>query len=201
MVRSVSAPTLVLGSTQDYSMLARSGTLLEEFEVLRRRAGGGVVHLLPGQQIWVDLWLPAGDPLLADDVARSAAVLGRWWARALQGAGAREVLLADRRAGAPRGLEGVCFASIGPGEVAVGGAKAVGISQWRGREGALLHSCFYLRVEPLVLGELLDLTDHGRVALERLEFASAESLGLDAFSTRALLDEAGELGGIETVEF
>ena len=41
-------------------------------EVVRRRSGGGAVLLLPGEFVWLDLVIPAGDPLWLDDVGQAA---------------------------------------------------------------------------------------------------------------------------------
>ena len=48
----------------------------------------------------------------------------------------------------------VCFADIGAGEVLSGGHKLVGLTQWRGRQGALVQGCVYRRFHP---GPLLDV--------------------------------------------
>ena len=45
---------------------------------------GGSVWLAPGAQVWVDVWLPAGDPWWDDDVARAAVPVGEAWRSALE---------------------------------------------------------------------------------------------------------------------
>ncbi len=55
----------------------------------------------------------------------------------------------------------MCFAGRGPGEVFAGDRKLVGLSQWRGREGALFSSCLYMRWDPGPLAALLAAGEGG----------------------------------------
>ena len=151
----VASPTLVLGSTQgadraEPDALARHGVTLH-----RRRSGGGAVYLAPGEQLWVDVWIPRHDPLWVDDVARAAEWVGAWWAAALRGFGLEGCAVHTGRA-QPGSLGNlVCFAGRGPGEVFHGGRKVVGLSQWRAREGALFSTCAYRHWDPAPLVQLL----------------------------------------------
>ena len=148
---------VVLGSTQPASVVV-PGT-----PAVRRRSGGGAVLVEPGGLVWVDVFLPAGDPLWEVDVGRAFAWLGEGWAAAV-GAGAAP--------GAARAHAGpllttpwsklVCFAGLGPGEVTVGGAKVVGISQRRTRAGALFQCAALLEWRPERLLDRLVLTDDER---------------------------------------
>jgi lipoate---protein ligase len=143
----VDRPTLVLGSTQrvadvDPSLLERLGVALAT-----RRSGGGAVLVEPGNGVWIDVLVPRHDPVWVDDVGRSFDWLGRAWVEALATLG----LEAQVHAGAPdRGslAATVCFAGLGSGEVTVGGAKAVGLSQRRTRAGARLQCTCYRRWHP-----------------------------------------------------
>jgi hypothetical protein len=49
----------------------------------------------------------------------------------------------------------VCFEGLGPGEVVVGGRKAVGISQRRTRHWARLQAAVHLRWRPALLTTLV----------------------------------------------
>ncbi len=154
VVQQIQQPTLVLGSTQDGTTLDADALARRGVGVVRRRSGGGAVLLEPGRSVWVDTWVPYGDPLWHNDVGRSAGWVGAWWASAL-GLDASAV-----HRGAPvesRWARSVCFAGVGPGEVVTAGRKVVGVAQWRGREGALSHSFAYLDVDWAVLVELLGL--------------------------------------------
>jgi hypothetical protein len=53
----------------------------------------------------------------------------------------------------------VCFAGLGPGEVTIGGRKAVGISQRRTREAARFQCVAYERWDPAPLCAALGIGD------------------------------------------
>ena len=127
---------LVLGSSQSAEILDPARC---EMPRRRRRGGGGVVLVSPGD-LWVDWWIPADDSRWRGDARASSQLVGEWWASALAPY-VEEPIVVHRG-----GLEGdashrvVCFAGRGPGEVFVGGRKAVGVTQWRVREGVFLSS-------------------------------------------------------------
>jgi lipoate-protein ligase A len=115
--------------------------------------------------LWVDAWIPRGDPLWNDDVTTAAAWVGAWWSAALGDVGITGCQV-HRGRSVPGEFGGlVCFAGQGPGEVFSGGRKVVGLSQWRSREGALFMTCAYLEWEPRALVELLALDTPARAAL------------------------------------
>jgi lipoate-protein ligase A len=154
------APALVLGSTQDESMV-RDGAAID---VVRRRSGGGAVLVVPGDLLWVDVIVPAGDALWDDDVGRASHWLGDAWARALGTLG----VAAHAHHGPlvrSAGADAVCFAGLGPGEVTIDGRKVVGISQRRTRHWARFQCAALARWDPAALLALLaveldaDLTD------------------------------------------
>ena len=126
-------------------------------ELARRRGGGGAVYLGPGEQLWLDVWIPRDDPLWVADVSAAAEWVGAWWTTALAGLGQRGFEVHHGRSVPGDFGDLVCFAGRGPGEVFHGGRKVVGLSQWRAREGALFSSCAYLRWDPAPLLALLDV--------------------------------------------
>jgi lipoate---protein ligase len=151
----VDRPILVLGSTQPDAVVDRERAAAAGVEVVRRRSGGGAVLLRPGETVWADVLLPAGDPLAESDVGRAFGWIGRAWARALAAVGVDGAVVHEGRSRpATPWSAGVCFAGLGPGEVTVGGAKVVGISQRRTREGTLFQCGALLAWEP---GPLVDL--------------------------------------------
>lgn len=149
-VRSVrvSRPVIVLGSTQpvgdiDASVAARLG-----IDVARRRSGGGAVYLHPDHSTWVDITIPRDDELWVDDVSSSMRWVGDAFASVLGPAlatGAPAVHDGQFRAGDL--ARAYCFAGLAPGEVTVGGAKLVGVSQRRGRNGARMQCVVYHRID------------------------------------------------------
>jgi lipoate---protein ligase len=86
-VHEVVRPALVLGSAQSPDVVdgALAGRL--GIEVVRRRSGGGAVLLVPGDVAWLDVLLPASDPLWEADVSRSGLWLGELWRSALDHVG------------------------------------------------------------------------------------------------------------------
>jgi lipoate-protein ligase A len=157
-------PTLVLGGSQSFDVLARER--LGATPVRRRRGGGGLVLLQP-DDLWVDWWIPASDPRWSHDVRVSSVHAGRWW---------HDILVAriDGEVSTHEGpLEGdvthrvVCFAGRGPGEVFVDGRKAVGLTQWRVREGIFISTVIHAHASNEVVaflksvpGGLVDALDH-----------------------------------------
>ena len=145
-VLSVAAPALVLGSTQRSPVAAPSAV-----EVVRRRSGGGAVLLRPGETLWVDVVVPAGDPLWNDDVGRSFWWLGDVWASVVGGAVHRGPLVRSAWS------DEVCFAGVGPGEVLVAGRKRVGMASRRTRAGALFQCAVPFVWDPGAYVSLLGL--------------------------------------------
>lgn len=152
---------------------------------VRRRSGGGAVWVAPGQQVWVEVWIPRDDPRWVDDVVASSWWVGDAWARALVDLGiSGAVVHRGRQTARPdaAGAGAVCFAGLGPGEVTVGmpPRKVVGISQHRTRHGARMSTMAHLRWDAAPIVRALvrrGLVDPGR-ALEVAGAASAAAAGL-----------------------
>ena len=140
---TVTAPAVVLGSTQPDDVVDRARTASAGLAVARRRSGGGAVLVRPGELLWADVFVPAGDPLWTDDVGRAFRWLGPVWTSALHALGV-DARWHDAPLQETRWSRLVCFAGVGPGEVLVGDRKVVGISQRRTRAGARFH-CAALR--------------------------------------------------------
>lgn len=151
---TVAQPTLVLGSAQpdvdvDHRVAAALG-----IDVVRRRSGGGAVLLMPGEFVWLDLVIPAGDPLWLDDVGRAMVWVGALWRDTLtdfdvEGEVHRGRLMATAWS------RQVCFAGAGTGEVMQGEAKLVGVAQRRTRSWARFQSMCHLRWRPELVAALV----------------------------------------------
>jgi len=146
---------------------------------LKRSSGGGPV-LWDGDLVALDVVLPRGHRLAADDVVAAYRWLGEAIADALRALGVPDVEVIDvARARAWKAAPGpaadACFGGLSPWEVLAGGRKVVGLSQTRRRPGALLQAGI-----PLVL-------DAGRLArvLGR-DAAWAEDLAATAAGLREL---------------
>ena len=92
-------PTLVLGSAQPEATVDRAACAAGGLHVVRRGSGGGAVLCDPGL-LEVDVALPAGHPLLIDDVSESYRFLGSAWLAALASLGieGRLVTVTEARA-------------------------------------------------------------------------------------------------------
>ncbi len=150
----VDRTTMVLGSTQPESVVDTGELARRDIDLTRRRSGGGAVLLVPGEHIWVDLVVPAGDPLWVDDVEAATWWLGDAWSSALSSlgitCGIHDRGVSDRESGRV-----ACFAALGPGEVSVAGAKLIGISQRRTRDMARFQCVVHRRFDPQLMSSLL----------------------------------------------
>ena len=168
VVQHVVAPALVLGSTQPAADVDAVRAAAAGFEVARRRSGGGAVLLRPDDHVWVDLVVPAGDPLADPDVERATWWVGDAWIRALglDGGGPGGAAVVHRSGVSDRSAGRVaCFAALGPGELSIDGRKVLGVSQRRTRDGARFQCVAYRTWEPARLLDLLAVTGAVQTAL------------------------------------
>ncbi len=145
----VSRPAIVLGSTQPAADIdvAAAGRL--GIDVARRRSGGGAVYLHPDDSVWVDITIPHDDELWVDDVTRSMLWVGAAFTSVLgQSFPVGAVAVHDGPFSAGVLARAYCFAGLAPGEVTAGGAKLVGVSQRRGRDGARMQCVVYRQLDP-----------------------------------------------------
>lgn len=124
-------------------------------DVVRRRSGGGAVWLDPEVCTWMDVFVPAGDPLWCTDVGEAFDWLGCRVAAAFASLGISASTYSGPYEAGPSDGQ-MCFASLGPGEVTVRGRKLVGMSQRRTREGSRFQCVWYERFS---LGPLVSLLD------------------------------------------
>jgi lipoate-protein ligase A len=162
LVARTERPTLVLGGSQSSDVL--DPHKIARTPVRRRRGGGGLVLLRP-EDLWVDWWIPRDDERWNYDVHVSSLRVGQWWADVL-GEHVQGVRVHEGSLEGDYAHRVVCFAGRGPGEVFVDDRKAVGVTQWRVREGVFVSTVLhaeptsdvldYLRVVPPGLGDALD---------------------------------------------
>ncbi|HEY8523311.1 MAG TPA: hypothetical protein VIL48_00005 [Acidimicrobiales bacterium] len=158
-------PALVLGSTQREDLVDHELARAFDITVVRRRSGGGAVLVVPGNTVWIDVIVPAGDPLWDDDVGRATLWLGEAWRAALADLGMDGTEVHDGAlACGPLGRL-VCFGAVGAGEVTLGGRKVVGISQRRTRAAARFQTAAYREWDTGPTARLLRLDEAGRAAL------------------------------------
>lgn len=152
----VTAPALVLGSTQSDAVVDAGACRAAGVDVVRRRSGGGAVLLRTGEVTWIDVVVPRGAPGWADDVHAPMVWLGEHLADVLRSLlPERAVTVHDAPMVSTDFSSLVCFDGFGAGEVLLGGRKLVGISQRRTRHAARLQCCWYSAYDPADLVELL----------------------------------------------
>lgn len=181
-VVEVTDQALVLGSTQ--AMVDAPPGL----GVLRRGSGGGAVLVGGSRLAWVELFVPAGDPLWSPRVDRATWWVGEAWAQALGELGFEAAVVhRGGLVGSPWSAR-VCFAGLGPGEVSLPAGKVVGISQRRSRAGAMFHCAAMLRWDPVEMCQAAGLPRSLAADLDTL----VAGLELDARSvTEAFFDVLG----------
>ena len=180
-------PTLVLGGNQSRDVIDvdRTGSM-----ALRRRKGGGGLVLLQPDDLWIDWWIPVDDLRWSSDVRRSAILVGHWWHDVLVSTISGEVRVHEGPLEGEPAHRVVCFAGCGPGEVFVAGRKAVGVTQWRVREGVFLSSVLPAQASSDVVA-LLAAAPAGLV--EALDHHTISSLGIEDPET-LVADLAGHSG-------
>lgn len=148
----ITQKAMVLGSRQDESLLNGELCSRDGIEVVRRRSGGGIVFLAPGEHVWLDVVVPRGDELWSDDVAQASWWLGDVWVQTLNALGENNVSVHHESLSSDAWGDLLCFAGVGPGEVVQQDdeslSKLVGISQRRTRDYARFQCTIYTKWNP-----------------------------------------------------
>ena len=148
----VTRTAIVLGSRQDETLLNIDQCRRSDVDVVRRRSGGGIVFLAPGEHVWLDVVIPHGDVLWSDDVARASWWLGDVWVQTLHSLGMNDVSVHRKSLNSDAWGDLLCFAGVGPGEVVQQReetfGKVVGISQRRTRDYARFQCTIYMKWNP-----------------------------------------------------
>lgn len=147
-VCTATQPAVVLGSRQSPDLINPVAAARRGIEVVHRRSGGTLVHVQPGEVLWVDVVVPAGHPRLRADLPASMMWMGERWCAALAAVGVAGGLDVHRGPLLESAWgELLCFGGLGAGEVCRDGAKLVGISQRRTRGGARFQMAVHRRFD------------------------------------------------------
>ena len=136
-------PGVVFGCSQRLDTLARCMAQLHGHDLVRRRAGGGVVLVGPWM-LGLSIVLPPSHPLARLSSAQSYRWVGEAHASVFQEMGLQAKAISPgelRSTGASvfeEGLEWACFGGLSPWELVVGKRKLTGLAQVRGNKGTLI---------------------------------------------------------------
>jgi len=133
--------SLVLGSRQTEDLVDLAACERAGLSVVRRRSGGGAVIMRRASVLWVDVVLPQG--IAPDDVRGSMVWIGEAWRHVLRTYTERSLDVHRGGLTCSEWSDLVCFSGVGPGEVLVGDAKLVGLSQRRTRRGIRIQALVY----------------------------------------------------------
>ncbi|GAC1392602.1 MAG: ligase [Ktedonobacteraceae bacterium] len=192
---SLAEPTgLVLGFSQKHTIL--NPIALQErptMPIYHRRAGGTAVLVGP-HLLSLDVFLPAGHPLILADVVESYRWFGEAWVAALQVLNVHTRVVPIEEAHAQRALlktqeyerlmHRACYGTLSSYEVVMGQRKVVGLDMIRRRTGTLLQAGVLLRWDTDLLAYLLGHTDEEQRLLR--EGLLNRAVGLDTLAGRVV---------------
>jgi lipoate-protein ligase A len=186
----------VLGSAQTSAEFDADRCVSAGLELVKRRSGGGAVVVLPGAQVWLDLFVPASDQLFDNDVVRASSFVGALWRDALVAATGSSAGLAVHTDGlvATAWSRRICFSGLGPGELTRSGRKVTGLAQRRDRTGAWFFTMALVRPEQHRLASLLAVDAGEAAAIETSLEAETVVAGCPAAELERTL--AAGLGGV-----
>ena len=180
---------LVLGSTQDLSVVNSTECHKRGIEIVKRRSGGGAVLLSSETTVWIDVVLPATHELSVSDIGQAPLWLGKLFQQVLIDLGVADLTLHETAMEKTDWSTLICFAGRGPGEVFTSnGRKVVGISQRRTREWVRFQIVVSLAWRPEILLALLNVP---KPNLEDI-FQCGSDISLDAHLVGQTLFDALE---------
>ncbi|MBV9020992.1 MAG: hypothetical protein JOZ71_09795 [Ktedonobacteraceae bacterium] len=190
---------VVLGFSQNHTILRQAQLQTGPLPIYRRRAGGTAVHVGP-HLLSLDVVLPMGHALILADIVESYRWFGEAWVAALQRLGIQARVVPPAEAHAQQALlkkaetreyEAVlrraCYGSLSPYEVVVGQRKVIGLDMIRRRVGSLLQAGVLLQWQPETLVRLLGHTQQEQAQM--CEGLSERATGLNIIAGRTIAAE------------
>ena len=179
---------VVMGSSQRPDIFDQERLRKDGVALAARRSGGGAVYIAPSSTVWIDLVAPRSSRFWSSDLAENFLLVGRLWQKAFRSLG----VATDLCVAAPGRTEAstlACWAGTGWGELTIGGAKVVGLSQRRTRWGSRVQSMavldgssarvsdYLMPLDQTIVRDSLQIHDLG------LKPAAVEAAILQAFTT------------------
>jgi len=152
------APAVAMGSAQRAEQFDEAQLAADQVALAARRSGGGAVFIDPSAVVWIDVVAPRTSALWSSELVENFMIVGRCWHRALVSLGV-ETELMDHSLGRTDAASLACWAGLGWGELVVGGAKVVGLSQRRTRWGARVQAMAVLDDSAAQVARYLSLAD------------------------------------------
>jgi len=198
-----SSTAVVLGRGQRSLVMADASGPTSALPIVERHSGGGAVLMDPGL-LSLDVVVPAGHPLAAGELGAVFDRVGAIWRAALADLGVPGLNVhrgpaTARRRGSPRErlLAAICYATLGRGEVLVGGRKLVGLSQRRRRHGALVQCGLLRRWDPTPLLELFAAATGPDLSPGELAVLRHAAVGLDELMGAGAPDDEAVMAAVQ----
>lgn len=130
---------VAMGSSQQPDLFDEQRLEDEGIALAPRRSGGGAVYIDPASIVWIDVVAPRSSPLWSAELGENFLIVGRLWQQALATLGVNaELCMAPPVRTDAAAL--ACWAGSGWGELLIGQAKIVGLSQRRTRWGSRVQA-------------------------------------------------------------
>ncbi len=184
------APAVAMGSSQRSDQFDLDRLRTDGVRLASRRSGGGAVFIDPSVTVWIDVVAPKSSPLYSAELTENFLLVGRSWQTALASLGvATELCVESGGRSAESSL--ACWAGLGWGELTVGDAKIVGLSQRRTRWGSRVQAMAVLDGSSARVADYLIASDVVRADLSAALATAALDVRSSALETAVLDTFAG----------
>ena len=179
------SPALVMGSSQRPELFDQTRLHDDGVTLAPRRSGGGAVFIDPVSTVWIDLVAPRSSHLWSSELAENFLIVGRLWQQGLRSLGVETELCIDSPARTDASTL-ACWAGVGWGELTIGAAKIVGLSQRRTRWGSRVQAMAVLDGSSARVSDYLTGSDQAIVR----DSVVAHDIGLDSGPVEAAILQA-----------